>query len=148
MSHFLFWQRWLVVLSVLTSVFGLLLAFLSRTALFDVLFNRRVDPVFWGDGEPAAAALLFQGWIYGVVGATVAGWGVMMAFVAWHPFRQKQRWAWNCLAAGMLVWFVVDTSITLHFGVVFNAAFNTILFAAALVPLLMTRKEFSGEGGG
>ena len=95
MSRFLFWQRWLFVFSLIVIVFGLCMALLNRTPLFDV-FDKQVNPVFWGRGlllPPGVGA--FQGWSYGVLGATMAGWGVFLAFVTCYPFRNRERWAWQ-----------------------------------------------------
>lgn len=147
MDSFSFWQRWLLVVSLVIVAFGLLLALFNQTPVFDFLFNNQINPVFWGTEPLAAQAVMFQKWIYGVLGATVTGWGVAIAFIAHHPFRRKERWAWNCLATGMLVWFIADTSISLYFKVVFNAAFNILLLVAIFLPLLFTRRYFvNGHG--
>ena len=81
--------------------------------------------------------------MYGVLGATLAGWGVFVAFIAHYSFKKKEKWAWNCILAGPLLWFVVDTAISLNFKVYFNAAFNTALFAAVVLPLWFSRKHFA-----
>jgi hypothetical protein len=141
MRPFTFWQRWLVVLSVVIVAFGLGMVVLNGTPLFDLL-NRQVDPVFWGNEPLPAAMLTFRGWVYGVLGATMAGWGVFFGFLAQVPFQRQERWAWNCLALGMLVWYVPDTLLSLASSVIFNAAFNTVLLALVVLPLFFTRKEF------
>ena len=138
---FTFWLRWLVVLSVVIVAFGLGLAFLNDTPLFD-LFHQQVDPVFWGDQPLPPAMLDFRGWAYGVLGATMAGWGVFFVFLAWIPFRRKERWSWNCFALGLLVWYVSDTLISLASGVIFNAVFNTLILVLVGLPLIFTRKVF------
>jgi len=141
-SRFLFWQRWLFIFSLLVIVFGLGMALLNRTPLF-ALFDRQVNPVFWGRDlllSPGVDA--FQGWSYGVWGATMAGWGVFLAFVTRYPFRNRERWAWQCLALGLSLWYVTDTAISLSCGVVFNALFNTGILIMAALPLFFTRREF------
>jgi hypothetical protein len=143
---FKFWQRWLFGVSLVLIVFGLALAFFNQTATFDLLFNDRINPMFWGGKDATADVAAFQGWIYGVLGATVAGWGITMAFIARYPFARREKWAWDCLATGLLVWFVADTALSLRFGVIFNALFNLLLFVAAGLPLAFTRGAFgSGE---
>jgi hypothetical protein len=140
-NSFTFWQRWLFVLSLIIIAFGLGMAALNNTPLFDLL-NRQVDPIFWGTQPLPQAALAFRGWTYGVLGAAMAGWGVFIAFVAHSPFRRQESWAWNCTALGILVWYLPDTSISLASGVIFNAAFNTGLLALVALPLFFTRKAF------
>ena len=141
MKRFLFWQRWLFVFSLVVIAFGLGMALLNRTSLFAV-FDSQVNPVFWGVNPLPPGANEFQGWAYGVLGATMAGWGVILAFIAERPFRNRERWAWNTLLLGLSLWYLTDTSISLYFGVVFNAVFNTVIFILAVLPLIFTRREF------
>ena len=61
MERFLFWQRWLFVVSLLITLFGVVMALLNGTGLFD-LFNRQIDPVFWGTQDIADEAKNFQRW--------------------------------------------------------------------------------------
>jgi hypothetical protein len=109
--------------------------------LFDV-FRTQIDPVFSGAGELTGGTLLFQQWIYGVLGATMAGWGVCIAFIAAVPFKRKEKWVWNCLALAVSLWFVIDMFLSWRFGALFNVVFNVLVFLAAMVPLLFSRKYF------
>jgi hypothetical protein len=87
--RFLLWQRWLLALGVIIVVFGVALAFLYPTPLFDI-FRTQIDPAFWAAGELTGGTLPFQQWIYGVLGATMAGWGTCVAFSAAVPFKRKK----------------------------------------------------------
>lgn len=143
MDRFMFWQRGLVVLSLLIIVAGVGMALLSGTALFDVLDNQ-VNPVFWDSKTVSGDIEEFQQWVYGLLGATMAGWGVFLAFVAAIPFKRRERWAWTCIAAGLTLWFVIDTAISIYWGVYFNAfVVNTPLFVLAMLPLIFTRRAFA-----
>ncbi len=139
---FSFWQRWLLVCGIMIAVFGIVMALVSGTPLFDV-FNRQIDPAFWGTNAVGDAARQFQQWIYGVWGATIAGWGILLTFIARYPFARKERWAWNCIVFGLLVWFVLDTSLSFFYKVYFNVAFNTGLLVVAMLPVVFTRKDFA-----
>ena len=146
MENFNFWQRWLLVVSWIIVLFGLAMALLNTTPIFD-LMNDRINPVFWRGGPVPYTSALFVRWIYGVLGATVAGWGVFMVFIARFPFYRQERWARDAILVGVLLWYVVDTSISLYFKVAFNAALNTTLFIMAMVPVVMTRQAFKdGQG--
>ena len=92
------WDRWLLLVGWGLVVFGLLLALLNRSWVFEQLLNRPVDAAFWPD--------------------RVEG---VQRFQARHPFPRRQRWAWNCLCSGMTLWYVLDTSISIAFGVYVNA---------------------------
>jgi hypothetical protein len=144
-SNFGFWQKWLFGFGIYVIVFGLMMAFFSQSRLMDIVFNDQINPTFWDSMGPSAAALEFQAFIYGVLGATMAGWGIFIAFIAHHPFKAKELWAWNCIATGMIVWFVVDTFVSIRFGVGFNVIVNTIFLLLVLLPLILTRKHFVGR---
>ena len=79
-----------------------------------------------------------------MLGATVAGWGVFMAFIAHYPFRRRERWAWWCLVTGLLVWYLPDTALSLVYAP-FNAAFNSLLLVNFGLPLLFTRHDFKAD---
>ncbi len=143
MGSFTFWQRWLVAVGILLVIAGLGIAFLTGTSLFQRVFDDQINPVYWESKTVDGATQDFQQWVYGVLGATVVGWGVFLAFIAHYPFRQRERWAWTCIAAGVGVWFVIDTYLSLSTGNTFNAfAVNVPLFVLVLVPLWFTRKTF------
>ena len=142
-TRFRFWQQWLLITSIVIILFGIVMALGSGTRLFDLAFNRQIDPSFWPGGAPDPAVLGFQRWAYSILGATVAGWGLLIAFIARGPFARKERWAWNGLLLAMLLWYLLDTGISLAYTVYFNALFNTLLLGLVLLPLLFTRREFT-----
>ncbi len=141
MRSFNFWQMWLFGFGLIIVIFGLALAFFSGSPLFSV-FNQNIDPIFWGKTPPPPAYYSFRAWVYAVLGATMAGWGVCVAFMARYPFQRRETWAWNALAAAVLLWFCVDTAFSISFGVYINAAFNTFILVAAALPLAFTRRLF------
>lgn len=138
------WDRWLLIVAVGMTAFGVTMALLSPSAMFDG-FNARIDPAFWGASAVGEAAKAFQGWAYGVWGATVAGFGLLAAFVARGPYRRRQRWARDALVSAVGLWFVLDTGISAFHGVWFNVGFNCVVFAALATPMAMTWKEFARE---
>ncbi len=140
MSRFQFWQRWLLIVGIGITVFGVLMAFLSGTPLFD-LFNHQIDPAFWGTNPVSDSAREFRQWVYGVWGATIAGWGMFVLFIAHYPFKRQEPWAWNCLIYGLVLWFVLDTALSISYRVWFNVIFNIALLVLALLPVLSTRRD-------
>jgi hypothetical protein len=146
MNRFNFWSRWLIAVAVAIVVFGIFMALLNGTALFR-LFNMNIDPVFWQTENIVEGARLFRTWVYGAWGATIAGWGITLMFIGLHPFKRKELWAWNGITIGVAMWYVLDTGISLYFGVNFNAIFNTSILILAALPLLFTRSEFIERPG-
>ena len=145
MPNFAFWQRWLLAVGLAVSAFGVLMALLSGAPVFELL-TRQIDSAFWSAGVPDEATRQFQHWLYGVWGATIAGWGIFLTYIVRYPFSQKERWAWNCLAFGLAIWFVLDTSLSLFHKVYFNAVFNTALLVLAGLPVMFTRQYFTQKG--
>ena len=141
MFTFRFWQRWLTLLSWMVVIFGMGMALLNRTPIF-ALFDAQVNPTFWNLHSLPVGVADFQGWIYGIFGSVMAGWGVFLVHVARHPFQNRERWAWNCILQGLLLWYLLDTGISLYYGVIFNVFFNTGILVLLLLPLFFTRKEF------
>ncbi len=122
--------------------FGLILSFFSHSTLMNFVFNSQIDPAFWGLAELSENTEKFQAWVYGVLGAVISGWGIFISFIAYYPFKAKEQWAWNCIATGFIVWFVIDTVISVRFHVGFNVFINIVFLLFVLLPLLFTRKHF------
>ncbi len=142
MFSFGFWQKWLFGFGLYLVVFGLIMALFGQSRLMNFVFNNQINPAFWSSTELSAAAAEFQAFIYGVLGATIVGWGVFLAFIARYPFKAREPWAWNCVAIGVVMWFVVDTFVSIRFGVGFNVMVNIVFLSLALFPLLFTRTHF------
>jgi len=144
MQSFSFWQRWLFVVSVIIAVAGVLMALLSGTLIFEV-FNQLIVPVFWDANPVGDSAEGFQKFIYGLLGSTMASWGVFMSFVAYYPFRNKEKWAWNCMVMGTLLWYVLDTGFSIYHKVYVNAVGNTALLVLVMLPVVFTKKHFDPQ---
>lgn len=148
MKRFTFWQKWLVIVSLYHVLFGLVLAFFSQSPLMNVLLNQYFDPVFWPDNQVAAGTLQYKAWSSAVLGAVIASWGILIVFIAWHPFKARAKWAWNGIAVAISLWFVVDTACSLYYGVAANAMFNLFTLVLFALPLLFTWKDFYGKQDG
>jgi hypothetical protein len=141
MAGFVLWQKWLLIVGLIITVFGVMLALFSQTALFTI-FNQQINRIFWGTIELPVNAQAFHQWICGVLGAVMAGGGIFTTFIVHYPFRRKEKWAWTCLASGVLAWFVIDTFISLSFKAYFNVAFNAVVLIGVMLPLILSRKYF------
>src|SRR5512145_1725459 len=111
------WDTWLLLVALGMTAFGIFMALFSRSSAFDA-FNRQVDPVFW-PASVDSSARAFQGMIYAVWGATVAGFGALAAFVVRYPYRGRRRWARDALTVSILLWFILDTMASAMAGVWF-----------------------------
>jgi hypothetical protein len=137
---FEFFRLWLIVVGAGIAVGGVLFSLLGGTRIFAGM-NRLIDPAFW-DALPDAPARRFQAWIYGVMGAIMAGWGLTVAILVSQVWSTRQAWVWWSVAASVGLWFVLDTGQSLRYRVFANAAINTALLVALAIPLAFTFGEF------
>lgn len=142
MGGFSFWQKWLFSFGLYLVAFGTVLALFSHSALINVIFNNQINPSFWASGAMPENAIKFQAWVYGVLGATIAGWGIFIAFIAHYPFKAKEPWAWQCIAIGFALWFTIDTLVSVYYQVGFNVLVNLVFIIFILLPLIFTKKHF------
>jgi len=78
---------------------------------------------------------------YMVLGAVMAGWTLLMIQLVRGPHRDGSQWAFRFLVQSLVLWFTLDTAMSLVLGYPNHALFN-ILFAIALgVPLLSLRSS-------
>ncbi len=142
MDRFNFCVIWLKVISVLFSLFGIVIALFNQTQLFQIVFNNQINPTFFGSNDLSIEALRFQQWIYGLLGATCLMDGILIFFIVQNAFAKKEKWAWYCVLIGLIAWFAIDEPISLYFHVYFNAIFNLALLIAILVPICLTYRDF------
>lgn len=146
MSKFGLSILWLKMISVLFALFGVIIALFNQTKIFQLLFGNQINAIFWKNTEITDGAILFQQWIYGLLGATCLMVGILIFFIVKNAFAKREKWAWNCLLWGLVAWFLIDTPISIYFQVYFNVIFNIFLLLAVLIPLLMIRAAFQGKG--
>ena len=137
-----FWKNWLIVVSLIIVVYGLGLAFFGQSTLFNLLLNNQINEVFWSSTQPPVEFIKFQQFNLGVLGSVVAGWGIIMAFIFYHTFDNRQKWVWNAVMLGLIVWYIPDTIISIVHFAYSNAIMNTLLFVLLTIPLIIKKKEF------
>ncbi len=131
-----------MVVGIYLTAFGLALAAFPQSELMNLFINNQINPVFALGNDTSQGAMYFQAWIYGVLGATLASWGILITAIASFAFRPGEKWAWYSISVAITLWFVIDQIVSLYHSVLFNVAFNAILFAILVLPLLFTRKYF------
>ncbi len=140
------WRRFLFAASVFFAVFGLVAAVGIHTFLFD-MWTSQIDAVFFG-GQPSESALAMRNFLMGPLGGTIAGSYTLQSFIVAVPFKNREPWAWWAVLIGMLVWFVIDSSVSLWHGAVFNVwMINLTPIVVFGIPLIATRKAFAPPAG-
>jgi hypothetical protein len=128
-----FWRGWLNVWAWVVIVFGLVLAGGGLDATDGVVETLLV--VMGGGGFEWTQHLRFS---LALMGAVTMGWGVtyLALFSAAHRLGGDAAPVWRLATFGMLVWFVIDSSLSVATGFWLNAVSNTGLAIGYLVPVL------------
>jgi hypothetical protein len=131
-----FWRNWLTVWCWAVAAFGALLAAGALEAT-----SAPISLVFGLLRGPAPLDLDAQArFSLGILGAVTLGWSVtlMAAIQAAMLLGERGRPVWVLVASSVLVWFAVDTPLSIATGYGLNALPNTVFLATFLLPLLRT----------
>jgi hypothetical protein len=86
-------------------------------------------------GDLTATELDYVAFVFRVLGAVIVGWMVALAGITVVPLRRREPWAWWTVASSMVLWFTVDTGMSIAVGQHSHAAFNLAFLFAMAVPL-------------
>jgi len=141
-SKFNFWQKWLTWANVITLIVGILLAFFGNSFVFK-LHNSYTQNVFFGGDVISGDMLQFKNWLFGIIGGTIAGFQLLIIFISENAFKNKERWAYQAILYALILWFVIDSSISIYTGALYNVIIiNLVALFLIGLPLVMTRHAF------
>lgn len=139
-----FWFGWLKIAAMLCTLFGIFMALFNQTEVLGFL-NKHIVSTFYKTPELAYAAAPAQAWLIGVLGATMTGWGVAILYLIHYPLQRKEQWAWNAILLPLLIWFLIDSSLSACHGAYFNVIINFVLILQFIAPLMFLRNSFSNQ---
>lgn len=100
--------------------------------------------VFWNSSQFPPEANSFRAFIYGPLGGTITCCYILLAFIAWYPFKEKQLWARNAIITAFSAWVIIDSSVCLYFGVYPQIyIINAFSISVKALPIIFTWKDFS-----
>lgn len=137
-----FWTRWLLTVSVITMTLGIVL---FATSIIQQTLGSLYYQVYLGTGAYdtlSPAEIDFQQFVYGVMGAVMAGWMLALALIVHIPFRRGEKWAWYTVDASVVLWFIGDSYVSIITGFSAHVLINIVLLATFSLPLLMTFRQF------
>jgi hypothetical protein len=141
-KQFHFWQTWLTYANVMTILVGLMIAFSGNSFIFSA-YNTSLKTVFFHSSDLSPEILQFKNWFFGVIGGTIVGFHILMLMVSEFAFKRKEPWAYVALCLSLLSWFLIDSSISIYYGALFNVVLiNLVALILIGIPLWMTRKVF------
>jgi GNAT superfamily N-acetyltransferase len=105
------WCRVLWAVSVAGCVGGVVLALLAALvpAVLTSIYGY-LDPGSTGDLSPVAGVMVTVA--LGIGGGLQAGASAIIAYMARHPLRRGETWAWRACVLGLGLWLALDTGLT------------------------------------
>lgn len=142
-KKFEFWQQWLVYANIMFTIVGIVIVFFGESVLFHFWHLFSTDVFFDGDAEAYERIMPFRRFLFGIIGGTIAGFHLLMVYISKYSFKAKEKWAFNALLYGTVLWFVLDSSFSIYSGAFHNVwMINLVAMVGIGLPLWMTRKEF------
>lgn len=130
---------------VITLIIGLLVAFFGNSFIFE-LHNSKTELVFFSGKQLDTNVLQLKNWLFGIIGATIAGFHLLVIMISENAFKLKQKWAYDAVLYSMVLWFTIDSSISIYYGALYNVLLINLpaLFMICL-PLVMTKRDFENN---
>lgn len=128
-----FWRGWFLIWCLAIGLFGAVLSGGAFEATSGPV--RLVLTSLQGPSAPQLdATLRFS---LAVMGAVSIGWAVTLAFIirAAIQLEDRSRPLWNAISAGMVSWFVIDSTLSVATGFGLNVLPNIALAGMYLVGL-------------
>jgi hypothetical protein len=142
MKSFIFWQRWLFYSSLLFALFGVVFAVYGNNPFF-LPYNKALAQIFWMKDNFPEGVEPFRTFIWGPLGATISCCYILLAFIAWFPFKRKEVWARNAILVAFGIWVILDSAVCLFYGVYFQVyIINAFSVLQKGLPIIFTWKEF------
>lgn len=130
------WRSWLNGWCVLVVVFGLVLAgggLEATDGVAEMLFGILGGPgdLTWTPHLRFSVALM---------GAVTMGWGLTFfaMFTAAHLLGDGATTVWRLVTVSVVVWFVIDSALSVATGFALNAVSNTALLVGYFIPVLVS----------
>jgi hypothetical protein len=127
------WDRLLLGVIALVGLYGVTMVIAAERVSRNLFgpFGFGLDQA--GDLTPKEVD--YVAFVFRVLGAVIVGWMVALAGIATVPLRRREPWAWWTVTASMVVWFMIDTGMSIAVGQHSHAAFNLAFLLAVAVPL-------------
>ena len=141
MSAEKFWSDWLKVTMWIVILSGLFLSIFVNLIPWEYL-DKQIENIFFSGQILNESTDYLKQWLIAISGAVMTGWGSSMLYVLNHSFRRKEIWAWRCIFYPVILWYMIDTSVSFYFGASFNIIINSILLLQIIAPLLFLKNQF------
>lgn len=128
----------LQTLAILHIGVGLALPWLVELPQFG-FYNRLLLAAFNTDTPEALALGKFM---IGILGPTVASWGLLFLFVVNSSFASRSRAGWYFMVIAISGWCLCDMYLSFRAGVYLNLIIDLVVLGLLLTPLIKIRGWF------
>jgi len=129
--------RWLLAVGLGHVALGVALAFAAHLPITQVYFDYLYAGVSATPPDAGYQRLLRT--MVGLFGPTVASWGLLFSLLVVLYRRHGHRQIKPAIFAALLLWCVLDSAISAHFGLLLHLYLNTAAALAIALPLLALR---------
>lgn len=145
----LFWFRWLLGSSAFFVLFGIVSAVAGGVPPSSV-WGGWIAAHFFAGPMPDEARTIFD-FMRGPLGGTMAGHYVLQTALVAIPVRRGERWASVAIVVATVVWFCVDSGVSISHGAWFNVvrvnSFALLVTVAGVVGLELQVRRGAGLVG-
>ena len=130
---------WIIIVSISVIIAGLVFAFIAP---YWMVFPQDLFYQSFSNNSFQNISIIDRNhvnWIYGVLGGTLSGWGVMILFLSLSLLKENHKVIWDSILLSVITWFIVDTIITIKYCVVANLILNVIILVSVLIPYIGNR---------
>ena len=128
----------LIIMGIILIIFGIAVPVLPIINA-DLTY---ITGVFWKDSSMSESAESFYKYMFGEYSSVFIPFGFIILMISVFGYKQGEKWIWNSLFIGILIWFVIDQGFSIAFGAYMNAINNCILFILLITPVIFSRKYF------
>lgn len=140
------WWLWILVLSGVAILGGLLMAF-SPSILYQSVIRDNYNAFFSTDAFSALnpSQLSFVHWVYGVAGAFTVGWFSMVAMVTVTKLRQGSWLAWKFIAVSITAKGLINLYVGIKAGYMLDIQGQALYMIGFWIPLLGALKHMDRQ---
>jgi hypothetical protein len=139
-------RHWLIAVGAGHVVIGIAMPLLLATRFGDDYLTH-LWRAFYAGAPPDAATHALVRWLIVLLGAMIAGWGILIAGLAHVAVLRRTRGPIEVLLIALLVWAALDIGWGLHAGVMLHVIVDTLALVAIVPALLILRAHLPRTSG-
>lgn len=107
------------------------------------LYDHAIGRIFWHTDEIPPEVMDFRQFVAGPLGGTITCCYLLLAYLAWYPFQQREKWARNAITIAFTVWCLIDSYICFKYQVYFQIyLINSLSVLQKALPIICTWNVF------